>query len=148
MPDSTAAKTVERNKYGQRVDHLAFQCIPCDDLNRLTKLKLCNYHFLLGDCANEWNCYHDHDHELTRQELHIMSAITRMTPCRFRLECAGPECIYDHRCPNSEPGKKTCFYAETCLFESMAHGIDTKIVEVAKNSIVVALLSFYSKYVP
>ncbi|KAJ5938904.1 hypothetical protein N7466_002038 [Penicillium verhagenii] len=129
---STPVKTVERNKYGQRVDRLDFKSIPRDDLNRLKKLKLCNYYFLLGECPNEENCYHDHDRKLTRQELHILSAIARMTPCRFGLECDDPECIYGHRCPQSEPGKKTCFRGDSCRFEPVAHGIDTNIVKVTK----------------
>ncbi|KAJ5654294.1 hypothetical protein N7490_001297 [Penicillium lividum] len=129
---STPVKAVERNKYGQRVDRLDFKSIPRDDLNRLKKLKLCNYYFLLGECPNEENCYHDHDRKLTRQELHILSAIARMTPCRFGLECDDPECIYGHRCPQSEPGKKTCFRGDSCRFEPVAHGIDTNIVKVTK----------------
>jgi hypothetical protein len=129
---STAPKTVERNKYGQRVDRLDFKSIPRDDLNRLKKLKLCNYHFLLGECPNEEYCYHDHDRKLTKQELHILTAIARMTPCRFGLDCDDPECIYGHRCPQSEPGKKTCFRGDSCRFEPIAHGIDTTIVKVTK----------------
>ncbi|KAJ5279118.1 hypothetical protein N7478_004490 [Penicillium angulare] len=129
---STPVRSVERNKYGQRVDRLDFKSIPRDDLNRLKKLKLCNYYFLLGECPNEENCYHDHDRKLTKQELHILSAIARMTPCRFGLECDDPECIYGHRCPQSEPGKKTCFRGDTCRFEPVAHGIDTNIVKVTK----------------
>jgi hypothetical protein len=35
----------------------------------------------------------------------FLSAIARMTPCRFGLECDDVECIYGHRCPQSEPGK-------------------------------------------
>jgi len=131
-PGVTYPKTVERNKYGQRVDRLDFKSIPRDDLNRLKKLKLCNYHFLLGECPNEENCYHDHERKLTRQELHILTAIARMTPCRFGLECDDPECIYGHRCPQSEPGKKTCFRGDSCRFEPVAHGIDTNIVKVTK----------------
>ncbi|KAJ6144760.1 hypothetical protein N7470_008655 [Penicillium chermesinum] len=129
---TTAPKTVERNKYGQRVDRLDFKSIPRDDLNKLKKLKLCNYYFLLGECPNEENCYHDHDRKLSRTDLHILSAIARMTPCRFGLECDDPDCIYGHRCPQSEPGKKTCFRGDTCRFEPVAHGIDTNIVKVTK----------------
>ncbi|CAG7930160.1 unnamed protein product [Penicillium olsonii] len=125
-------KVVERNKYGQRVDRLDFKSIPRDDLNKLKKLKLCNYHFLLGECPNEESCYHDHDRKLSRQDLHILSAIARMTPCRFGLECDDVECIYGHRCPQSEPGKKTCFRGDSCRFEPVAHGIDTNIVKVTK----------------
>lgn len=129
---STPPRTVERNKYGQRVDRFDFKAINRDELNRLKKLKLCNYYFLLGECPNEENCYHDHDRKLTRQELHTLSAIARMTPCRFGLDCSDPDCIYGHRCPQSEPGKKTCFRGESCRFETLAHGIDTNIVKVTK----------------
>ncbi|KAJ5098150.1 hypothetical protein N7532_005151 [Penicillium argentinense] len=132
VASTSPPKAVERNKYGQRVDRLDFKSIPRDELNRLKKLKLCNYHFLLGECPNEENCYHDHDRKLTRQELHILSAIARMTPCRFGLECDDPECIYGHRCPQSEPGKKTCFRGDSCRFDPVAHGIDTNIVKVTK----------------
>lgn len=131
-PSSSPPRTVERNKYGQRVDRFDFKTIPRDELNRLKKLKLCNYHHLLGECPNEENCYHDHDRKLTKQELHVLSAIARMTPCRFGLECDDPECIYGHRCPQSEPGKKTCFRGDSCRFEQVAHGIDTNIVKVTK----------------
>lgn len=132
IPGSTPPKAVERNKYGQRVDRLDFKSIPREDLNKLKKLKLCNYHFLLGECPNEENCYHDHDRKLSRQDLHILSAIARMTPCRFGLECDDVECIYGHRCPQSEPGKKTCFRGDSCRFEPVAHGIDTNIVKVTR----------------
>ncbi|KAJ5347664.1 hypothetical protein MYU51_003573 [Penicillium brevicompactum] len=132
VPGTSPPKSVERNKYGQRVDRLDFKSIPRDDLNKLKKLKLCNYHFLLGECPNEESCYHDHDRKLSRQDLHILSAIARMTPCRFGLECDDVECIYGHRCPQSEPGKKTCFRGDSCRFEPVAHGIDTNIVKVTR----------------
>lgn len=132
VANSSPPRTVERNRYGQRVDRFDFKSIPREELNRLKKLKLCNYHFLLGECPNEESCYHDHDRKLTKQELHVLSAIARMTPCRFGLECDDPECIYGHRCPQSEPGKKTCFRGDTCRFEPVAHGIDTNIVKVTK----------------
>ncbi|KAJ5558970.1 hypothetical protein N7461_002942 [Penicillium sp. DV-2018c] len=132
VPGAAPPKTVERNKYGQRVDRLDFTRINPPELNKLKKLKLCNYHFLLGECPNEENCYHDHDRKLSRQELHILSAIARMTPCRFGLDCDDVDCIYGHRCPQSEPGKKDCYRRESCRFDPVAHGIDTNIVKVTK----------------
>lgn len=77
VPGAAPPKTVERNKYGQRVDRLDFKSIPRDDLNKLKKLKLCNYHFLLGECPNEENCYHDHRY--TRRH-HILD---QSDSCRF-----------------------------------------------------------------
>ncbi|KAK2739610.1 hypothetical protein FQN55_009346 [Onygenales sp. PD_40] len=122
---------VERNKYGQRVDRLDFKTIPKDELNRVKKLKLCNLYYLLGECPN-LSCYHTHDHKLTKNERTVLHAVARMTPCRFGTECDDPGCIYGHRCPQSEVGKKDCFWGSNCRFDAAAHGIDTTIVKITK----------------
>ncbi|OOO10990.1 hypothetical protein OAory_01074600 [Aspergillus oryzae] len=98
-------KIVERNKYGQRVDRLDFKTIPRDEVNRIKKLKLCNFYYLQGECPND-NCHHDHSRKLTKTEYQVLTAIARMTPCRYGLECDDPECMYGHRCPQSEPVTK------------------------------------------
>jgi hypothetical protein len=128
---SSRPKTVERNKYGQRVDRLDIQSIPREEVNRIKKLKLCNYLFLQGECPNE-NCHHDHSRKLTKSELQTLTAVARMTPCRYGLECDDPECMYGHRCPQSEPGRKDCYWGSSCRFNTAAHGIDTNIVKVTK----------------
>ncbi|KAL4923945.1 CCCH zinc finger protein [Aspergillus undulatus] len=128
---SSRPKIVERNKYGQRVDRLDIQSIPREEMNRIKKLKLCNYHFLQGECPNE-NCHHDHSRKLTKAELHTLTAVARMTPCRYGLECDDPECMYGHRCPQSEVGRKDCYWGSSCRFNTAAHGIDTNIVKVTK----------------
>jgi hypothetical protein len=130
-PASSRPKVVERNKYGQRVDRLDVQSIPREEVNRIKKLKLCNYYFLQGECPNE-NCHHDHDRKLTKTELVTLTAVARMTPCRYGLECDDPECMYGHRCPQSETGRKDCYWGSSCRFNTAAHGIDTNIVKVTK----------------
>ncbi|KAL2862754.1 CCCH zinc finger protein [Aspergillus lucknowensis] len=130
-PTSLRSKTVERNKYGQRVDRLDIQSIPREEVNRIKKLKLCNYLFLQGECPNE-NCHHDHSRKLTKSELQTLTAVARMTPCRYGLECDDPNCMYGHRCPQSEPGRKDCYWGSNCRFNTAAHGIDTNIVKVTK----------------
>lgn len=129
--NTARSKTVERNRYGQRVDRLDFKSIPREDLNRLKKLKLCNFYYLQGECPNE-NCHHDHSRKLSKNDHFTLSAIARMTPCRFGLECDDPECMYGHRCPQSEPGRKDCYWGSSCRFEPAAHGIDTNIVKLTK----------------
>ncbi|KAL1999242.1 hypothetical protein VTN02DRAFT_4831 [Thermoascus thermophilus] len=124
-------KVVERNKYGQRVDRLDFKNIPKEELARIKKMKLCNLYFLIGDCPNV-NCYHDHSYKLTKNERVILQAVARMTPCRYGLDCDDPSCIYGHRCPQSEVGKKDCFWGANCRFDESAHGIDTTVVKVTK----------------
>jgi hypothetical protein len=122
---------VERNKYGQRVDRFDIKSIPKDALSRMKKLKLCNYFYLQGECPIE-DCRHDHSRKLTKSEYHILMAVARMTPCRYKFECDDPDCMYGHRCPHSEPGKKECVWGSTCRFEAAAHGVDTTIVKVTK----------------
>ncbi|BCS01870.1 CCCH zinc finger protein [Aspergillus luchuensis] len=124
-------KIVERNKYGQRVDRVDFKSIPREEMNRLKKLKLCNLHYLLGECTID-NCQHDHSSRLTKSELSVLTAIARMTPCRYGLDCDDPECTYGHRCPHAEPGKKDCYWGSNCRFDPAAHGIDTNIVKLTK----------------
>ncbi|PYH91703.1 hypothetical protein BO71DRAFT_358836 [Aspergillus ellipticus CBS 707.79] len=128
---SVQPRTVERNRYGQRVDRLDFKSVPRDEMSRIKKLKLCNLYYLLGECAVD-NCQHDHSRKLTKSELLTLTAIARLTPCRFGLECDDPDCTYGHRCPHTEPGKKDCYWGSSCRFDPSAHGIDTNIVKLTK----------------
>ncbi|WEW60260.1 hypothetical protein PRK78_005745 [Emydomyces testavorans] len=130
-PSTPTTRVVERNKYGQRVDRLDFKTIPKDELKRVKKLKLCNQYFLLGECPN-LSCYHTHDYKLSKNERVILRAVARMTPCHFGTDCDDPECIYGHRCPQSEVGRKDCYWGENCRFDVSEHGIDTNIVKTTK----------------
>ncbi|OJJ51198.1 hypothetical protein ASPZODRAFT_127223 [Penicilliopsis zonata CBS 506.65] len=124
-------KTIPRNRYGQRIDKFEFKNIPRDEINRIKKMKLCNSHFLLGGCSSD-NCYHNHKYKLSKKEAHILQAIAHMTPCRFGSECDDLDCIYGHRCPYGQPGKKDCFYGSNCRFTAAQHGIDTNVVKLTK----------------
>ncbi|KAH2118967.1 hypothetical protein KXW75_003726 [Aspergillus fumigatus] len=128
---SSPPKIVERNKYGQRVDRFDIKTISKDDLARMKKLKLCNYFYLKGECPIE-DCRHDHSRKLTKSEYHTLMVVARMTPCRYKFECDDPDCMYSHRCPHSEPGKRECVWGSTCRFDAAAHGVDTIIVKVTK----------------
>ncbi|KAH2316200.1 hypothetical protein KXW18_004356 [Aspergillus fumigatus] len=128
---SSPPKIVEQNKYGQRVDRFDIKTISKDDLARMKKLKLCNYFYLKGECPIE-DCRHDHSRKLTKSEYHTLMVVARMTPCRYKFECDDPDCMYGHRCPHSEPGKRECVWGSTCRFDAAAHGIDTIIVKVTK----------------
>jgi hypothetical protein len=131
---SVAPKTppvVERNKLGQRIDRMDFKTISKEELSRIKKMKLCNLFFLLGECPNT-NCYHDHDYKLSKEEKDVLRAVARMTPCHFGMTCEDAKCIYGHRCPQSEVGKKECHWGSSCRFEPAQHGIDLAIVKVTK----------------
>lgn len=128
-PPGTSA--VERNRHGQRIDRMESKPIPKDDLYRVKKMKLCNLHYLLGNCPNT-NCYHDHDHKLTKDDKEVLRSVARMTPCHFGMTCDDPKCIYGHRCPQSESGKKECHWGSNCRFEPSQHGIDLTVVKTTK----------------
>ncbi|PWY88989.1 hypothetical protein BO70DRAFT_426666 [Aspergillus heteromorphus CBS 117.55] len=128
---SVLPRVVERNRYGQRVDRLNFKNVPRDEMQSMKKLKLCNLHYLLGECTVD-DCQHDHSRKLTKSELLTLMAIARLTPCRFGLECDDPDCTYGHRCPHADPGQRDCHWGSSCRFEPFAHGIDTTIVKTTK----------------
>jgi hypothetical protein len=123
---------VNRNKYGQRIDPENIKSVPRDEVNRLKRMKLCNYHHLMGGCPNIPKCSHDHTTKLTKSETSILKAIARTTPCHNGSACDKPECIYGHICPWSEPGSKDCPWGNSCRFESSQHGVDTKAVKLTK----------------
>ena len=131
-PPEPAAPRIDRNKFGQRIDKLD-PSIPREEVQRIKKLKLCNVHFLLGaDACTNQHCTHDHTYPLSRGERKVLNEVARMTPCYYQTECDDPRCIYGHRCPQSEPDKKDCWYKENCRFWGWGHGIDTRAVKTTR----------------
>lgn len=127
-----AAPEVHRNRHGQRIDDLD-DGIPHDELRRVKKLKLCNVHFLGGqDGCTSSRCTHDHDYKITKTELRTLRQVAKMTPCFYKSECDDPKCIYGHRCPQSQPDQKECWYKDQCRFYGWGHGVDTRVVKTTK----------------
>jgi hypothetical protein len=123
---------VDRNRLGQRIDKMD-DTIPREDIQRVKKLKLCNVFFLQGASAcNRSTCNHDHEYKLSRNDKKVLEQVARMTPCYYQTECDDPKCIYGHRCPQSKPGEKDCWYKEDCRFYGWGHGIDLKVVKTVK----------------
>ena len=130
-PQPTIAKSVAipRNRYGQRVDPvLTYDPL---EVKRIKKLKMCNVHFLRGDCPYD-PCTHEHDYKPTKNEVQTLRYVSRMTPCKFGAECDDLRCIYGHKCPNDREGSRECKWGENCRFEREAHGIERRIVDTIK----------------
>jgi hypothetical protein len=123
---------INRNRLGQRIDDLD-ESIPNEDIKRVKKLKLCNIYFLNGaDACTNTRCTHDHDYNITKNDLKTLRQVARMTPCYFKTECDDARCIYGHRCPQSQPNSKDCWYKEDCRFRGWGHGIDTRVCRTTK----------------
>ncbi|KAK5080140.1 hypothetical protein LTR70_008939 [Exophiala xenobiotica] len=128
-PSRTATSAVPRNRLGQRVDNVD-DAIPYQELQRIKKMKLCNIYYLQGKDACTGDCGHSHTYPLKTAERNILKEVARMTPCYYKTECDDPACIYGHRCPQSKPDKKDCYYKSDCRFVGWGHGIDTKVVKI------------------
>ena len=123
------AMQVPRNRYGQRIDPVV-QYDP-NEVKRIKKLKMCNVHFLRNDCPYD-PCTHDHHYKPNKNELATLRYVSRMTPCKFGSECDDLKCIYGHRCPSDQEGRKDCRWGENCRFDRELHGIDRTVVRTTK----------------
>ncbi|KAF6231848.1 hypothetical protein HO173_009931 [Letharia columbiana] len=129
QPTANVTKQVLRNRYGQRIDTI--MSYDPNEVKRIKKLKMCNVHFLRGDCPYD-PCTHDHFYKPNKNEMATLKYVSRMTPCKFGSECDDLKCIYGHRCPNDVEGKKDCRWGENCRFERELHGLDRAVVKTLK----------------
>ncbi|KAL9137811.1 MAG: hypothetical protein Q9175_000983 [Cornicularia normoerica] len=129
QPTANVTKQVLRNRYGQRIDPIV--SYDPNEVKRIKKLKMCNVHFLRGDCPYD-PCTHDHFYKPNKNEMATLKYVSRMTPCKFGSDCDDLKCIYGHRCPNDVEGKKDCRWGENCRFERELHGLDRAIVKTLK----------------
>ncbi|KAH9827470.1 zinc finger protein [Teratosphaeria destructans] len=131
-----------RNVKGQRIDPpLEYDK---DEVQRLKKIKLCNQHYIgpNGCChynaGKEDKCPHRHDKKMTKHELHCLRIVARETPCKKKMDCDDPTCIYGHRCPfptateGGMRGSGYCLNGENCRFAREMHGTDTRAVKTVK----------------
>ncbi|KAI9671490.1 MAG: hypothetical protein M1817_003541 [Caeruleum heppii] len=125
----TKEPVVQRNRLGQRIDPVQ----PYDrlDLKRVKAIKMCNTHYLRGDCQYGDACPHDHGYKPTAAEMACLVFIARMAPCRAGVWCDDPWCIYGHRClATSGAGKGLeCFWGDKCRFAEEMHIRDTEVVD-------------------
>ncbi|KAL8686592.1 MAG: hypothetical protein Q9218_006995 [Villophora microphyllina] len=120
---------IRRNRHGQRIDPATVY--DRDEINRLRSMKLCNVHYLRGDCRYD-PCTHDHKHKLTNNEKKALTTLARMIPCVYGSECDDPKCFYGHQCSLSVTGKKDCLFGENCKFDRSLHGLDLTVVKTTK----------------
>lgn len=130
---STTTTTILRNRKGQRLDPE----IKVDkaEVKRVKALKMCNVHFLRGNCQHGSECSHDHEYKPTAKELITVRYIARLAPCKYGTECTDERCIYGHRCPGGSitPASGGCaFWGDRCRFPDEMHFGDTTAVKGIK----------------
>ena len=124
-PAAISPPTVSRNRYGQRVDpELKYDRTM---VKQVKTLKLCNVHYLRGDCPYE-DCSHEHSYKPSKAELNTLRYIARMAPCRFGSECEDAKCMYGHRCSAGTP----CAFGDSCRFPDEMHDMDTNVVKAIR----------------
>ncbi|KAL8731381.1 MAG: hypothetical protein Q9166_003473 [cf. Caloplaca sp. 2 TL-2023] len=75
-PSNLASSTdIPRNRYGQRIDPP--NVYDKEEVDRVRKLKLCNVHFLRGDCGYD-PCTHSHSKKLSKAEMAALKTVARM----------------------------------------------------------------------
>lgn len=130
----TMEPVVSRNRAGQRVDSPGREYNK-PEVDRIKRMKLCNVHYLLGNCPYGINCPHDHEYNASPGDIATLRLVARMAPCLNGTVCDDPKCIYGHRCPAPGkktkvlPGKKPCIFGEECKFPLVLHNIDEKVVK-------------------
>lgn len=130
------------NKSDQRIDPPG---VPHnrDLFNKIKKMKLCRWRYLLGYCLDRERCEADegfeHNRILDPETLEAFRAINRrLRVCRS--DCTNPACFYGHNCPfqphNARPEDRTktsaCAYGGPdpdgrCKFPPHMHDMDLQI---------------------
>ena len=94
----TIPSKILHNRLGQRIDPI-IQCDP-NEVERVQKLRLCNWQFLSDECLNRETCTYDHDFKPTKHELQTLTYVSRLAQCNYGTECNNAKCIYGHADPN------------------------------------------------
>ena len=125
-PSQVSVREIARNRKGERIDsELKFDKY---DVKRIRSMRMCNTHYLRGDCGYNTNCTHDHNYKPSKTELTTLRYVVRAAPCRFRPDCDDPKCMYGHHCPNG----KGCSRDINCKFEDEEHEMDMQPVKTVK----------------
>ena len=81
--------TIPRNRKGQRID----PPVKHDkaEVERVRRMKMCNVHFLRGECPYGPKCTHKHNVEPSKKDLEILKVVARYACCRQGGGCEDPK---------------------------------------------------------
>lgn len=125
-PSQAQLPAIARNRHGERIDsELKYDRF---DVKRVKAIKMCNVHFLRGECEYATSCTHSHSYKPSKSELATLKYVVRLAPCRMGHDCDDPKCMYGHHCPSGDP----CSMGENCRFSDEKHNIDMRAVRSIK----------------
>ena len=83
--------TIPRNRKGQRLD----PPVKHDkaEVERVRRMKMCNIHFLRGECPYGPKCTHKHDKTPSPRDLEILRVVARYSCCRQGGGCDDPKYV-------------------------------------------------------
>jgi hypothetical protein len=79
---------IPRNRNGIRIDPPVKH--DKSEVERVRKLKMCNVHYLRGECPYNGKCTHKHNVVPTKKDLEILKVVARYACCRAGGGCADP----------------------------------------------------------
>jgi serine/threonine protein kinase len=127
---------IQWNKHGQRIDPPTIEYNKAA-FDRVKKLNLCQYRYLMGVCNNVDTCKFAHHYKLSGRDLEILRALKRRQQV-CRTSCPNSACFAGHNCPNMWSGtlpedrtktSSCCFGGPmgNCYFPSEMHDMDLRV---------------------
>jgi len=132
--------TIQWNKAGQRIDP---PTVPYNRaaFDRIKKLELCQYRYLMGVCQSVDTCKFKHNYKLSDRDLDNLRALKRQQVCLYGTKCTNSACFAGHNCSNMRLGTmekdrtktSSCFYGGPrdeggqCWFSKEMHDMDITV---------------------
>lgn len=91
-PRPLTKDSIPRNRKGQRLDPLMRH--DSDEVARVRKMKMCNVHYLRGECKYGDKCTHKHDRNPTAKDLEVLKVVARYACCRTGAGCEDPRYVF------------------------------------------------------
>ena len=140
-PLERANYTIAWNKYHQRLDPPTIEFNRAD-FDRIKRLDLCQYRYLMGVCQSVDTCKFNHKYRLSARDLDILRALKRQQVCQYWTKCTNSACFLGHNCPNMRIGTSledrtktlSCCYGGpqvggmgNCYFSKEMHDMDIEV---------------------
>ena len=115
--------SVQLNSRSQRVDP-PLRPSSYKNMIKLRNSKFCNRYHILGECAPDNECSHQHGCRLSDHDALDLRCISRTNVCPNDIYCTDEKCISGHQCPWEH---QNGHIIENCKFPRDMHGVDRTV---------------------